>query len=529
VSDRDALGNLLSKSSVGSYSYPASGPGSVRPHAATAAGSNSYSYDANGNMTTRVENGVTYQQAWDAENRLAVVTNTITGAVTRFAYDGDGNRVWQSTPDGTMVYIGEHYEEFLPGVWFTNTLPWAFNLDPAGPGKTTGLTKLRAARMGSDASPSPTLAATTVTGERTLKIEPARREDALGSSAPEPRPLALGYALACDDNNSNCAYLASWSYSDGWSVVSDAAAYGGAYHLGSGDSQQATLTVPGWANAVAVRFGPAKSVASCNNDTIDEWPFAISVDGNVVWSSWSYGSYQEVAFGVSTGGHTVRVTNGGRLCERKDGSISVKIASVNIDAASFQSADTSAPTSSASRSCTLGTDPWCKSNASVTLSASDNWVGVAGTYYRIDGGSWQTYSGAFAVNGEGVHTVEYYSKDRVNNQEAVKSLPVKIDWTPPTTSASVACSQWGDNGWCKATDATVTLSASDSGSSGLPPASTYYRVDGGSWQTYASPFKTRRCIGMRRPLRQAASDNRRERCSTALWALVCKRRTSRTA
>jgi hypothetical protein len=31
---------------------------------------------------------LTYTQAWNAENRLAVVTNTVTGEVTRFFYNG---------------------------------------------------------------------------------------------------------------------------------------------------------------------------------------------------------------------------------------------------------------------------------------------------------------------------------------------------------------------------------------------------------------------------------------------------------
>jgi RHS repeat-associated protein len=51
----NAIGNLLYKSDVGVYSYPAAGAGSVRPHSlATLAGASavSYSYDANGNLIT---------------------------------------------------------------------------------------------------------------------------------------------------------------------------------------------------------------------------------------------------------------------------------------------------------------------------------------------------------------------------------------------------------------------------------------------------------------------------------------------
>ena len=80
-------------------------------------------YDLNGNMTLRVEVsgtetitgnshasssvGITFTQEWNAENRLSVVTNTVSGDVTRFVYDGDGNRVLREQPDGSVTaYLG---------------------------------------------------------------------------------------------------------------------------------------------------------------------------------------------------------------------------------------------------------------------------------------------------------------------------------------------------------------------------------------------------------------------------------------
>ncbi|MEJ5311825.1 MAG: RHS repeat-associated core domain-containing protein [Anaerolineae bacterium] len=68
-------------------------------------------YDPNGNMTLRVEvagaQRITYTQAFDIESRLTAVTNTVTGQVTRFVYDGDGNRVLQLLPGGgRTAYIG---------------------------------------------------------------------------------------------------------------------------------------------------------------------------------------------------------------------------------------------------------------------------------------------------------------------------------------------------------------------------------------------------------------------------------------
>jgi RHS repeat-associated protein len=58
-----------------------------------------------GDMTQRVEFGVTWTQTFNAENRLASIsdgTNTWS-----FVYDGDGNRVKQVNPDGKVtLYLG---------------------------------------------------------------------------------------------------------------------------------------------------------------------------------------------------------------------------------------------------------------------------------------------------------------------------------------------------------------------------------------------------------------------------------------
>ena|GEM_PF-1282246 len=45
-------------------------------------------------------------QEWTVENRLAVVTNTVTGEATRFVYDGDGNRIARQDPTGLTVNVG---------------------------------------------------------------------------------------------------------------------------------------------------------------------------------------------------------------------------------------------------------------------------------------------------------------------------------------------------------------------------------------------------------------------------------------
>ncbi|HYA43468.1 MAG TPA: DUF5675 family protein, partial [Syntrophobacteraceae bacterium] len=90
-------GNITYNSRVGSYSY--SGP---QPHAVTAAGSNAYGYDANGNMTTRNGQAMTYDQ----ENRL------LKAGSYSYVYNYKGMRAIKSsgTPSSTTAYVNNLYE-----------------------------------------------------------------------------------------------------------------------------------------------------------------------------------------------------------------------------------------------------------------------------------------------------------------------------------------------------------------------------------------------------------------------------------
>ncbi|MEW6403834.1 MAG: LamG-like jellyroll fold domain-containing protein, partial [Chloroflexota bacterium] len=82
-----------------------------------------YTYDANGNMTCRVEDGVTYKQDYNTENRISAIHkmdgDCATGTILEswvFAYDGDGVRVNTAHFTGTTAdsltayYFGGAYE-----------------------------------------------------------------------------------------------------------------------------------------------------------------------------------------------------------------------------------------------------------------------------------------------------------------------------------------------------------------------------------------------------------------------------------
>ena len=76
-------------------------------HAVTAMGSDSFSYDANGNQISRNVSGSSYTLGYDAENRLVSVTGAATAT---FVYDGDGNRVKATVSGTTTTYIGSYFE-----------------------------------------------------------------------------------------------------------------------------------------------------------------------------------------------------------------------------------------------------------------------------------------------------------------------------------------------------------------------------------------------------------------------------------
>jgi tetratricopeptide (TPR) repeat protein len=102
------IGNLTSKAGV-SYSYPASGATSVRPHTPSSVGGASYVYDANGNLTGGA--GRTY--TWNAENLPPSVSQT--SGSESYSYDGDGERVKVVNGSVSTVYLEGLWEEPIGG------------------------------------------------------------------------------------------------------------------------------------------------------------------------------------------------------------------------------------------------------------------------------------------------------------------------------------------------------------------------------------------------------------------------------
>jgi RHS repeat-associated protein len=105
------LGNITSKPGNGVYTYPASGPTSTRPHTPSAVNGASYVYDANGNLTAG--GGRTY--TWTIDNLPASISQT--SGSESYSYDADGERIKKVAGTVTTVYLeGGLWEEVVGGV-----------------------------------------------------------------------------------------------------------------------------------------------------------------------------------------------------------------------------------------------------------------------------------------------------------------------------------------------------------------------------------------------------------------------------
>ncbi len=134
-----------------------------------------------------------------------------------------------------------------------------------------------------------------------------------------------------------------------------------------------------------------------------------------------------------------------------------------------------------------GTNGWYDGTSpTFTLSASDTGgSGVATTYYKIDGGTATVYPGSAVTIPDGsAQTISYWSVDKAGNVETTHTTSaLKIDTVAPVTTITLnPASPNGSGGWYKGTSPTFTLSATDTGGSGV--TTTYYEIDGGTQTVY---------------------------------------------
>jgi RHS repeat-associated protein len=109
----DLIGNLTYRSDVGTYTYHAS-----KKHAVTAAGSNTYAYDDNGNVTSRSGASI-YWTSYDLPSLLSAYGGCC-GYSATFSYTPDRRRWRQvstyASGTETTIYVGEQLEKLTTPV-----------------------------------------------------------------------------------------------------------------------------------------------------------------------------------------------------------------------------------------------------------------------------------------------------------------------------------------------------------------------------------------------------------------------------
>jgi RHS repeat-associated protein len=93
----DPVGNRLSDLTTSGWSNNTSNELTARPGV-------SYTFDANGNTTSKTDSTGTTNYSWDFENRLTSVTLPGSGGTVSFKYDPFGRRIYKSSSTATSVY-----------------------------------------------------------------------------------------------------------------------------------------------------------------------------------------------------------------------------------------------------------------------------------------------------------------------------------------------------------------------------------------------------------------------------------------
>lgn len=128
-------------------------------------------------------------------------------------------------------------------------------------------------------------------------------------------------------------------------------------------------------------------------------------------------------------------------------------------------------------------------NSRIYLTQEDSLSGVAKTFYRFNEGDYKAYNGRnlpFSHLEDGEHTLDFYSLDKVGNQEAVQSFSFYFDKSAPIIAADILGDRFIANDQIYFSGRTkLKLTAVDN-KSGVKDV--LYSVDNEEFKSYTEPF-----------------------------------------
>ncbi len=267
-------------------------------------------------------------------------------------------------------------------------------------------------------------------------------------------PYQSAYFEAFNRYEQNAAQI---DYRSTWTTGSGAAWSGGTYRRSSAATAAFSITFSGKIIDVYSPKGPNLGKVRMK---LDAGPWSDPVD---LYASVAASERLPRYTAAGTGIHVLAIES---LNDKNPLSSGTDIGLDAVDVDGTLLTDTTPPTT------TDDTDAgWYSATRKITLTALDNSF-VAQTLYRVGGtGAMQSYSAPFAVPANGMTVpVEYRSIDGRGNAETTRSVTVKVDSTPPTSTTDAQASY--------VDSCTVTLSATDN-LSGV--SKSQYKLDAGAW------------------------------------------------
>ena len=132
----DTLGSILAwaTNNAASSTYSYSNADYANPHAVTqvsnGTSTTTYTYDANGNLSQKITDGVTTTYIWDYANRLTALG--VNNSTTTYGYDAFGARAFQIATTSTTTYPWKFYSvasTTRSGTNYATTTEYVFNGD----------------------------------------------------------------------------------------------------------------------------------------------------------------------------------------------------------------------------------------------------------------------------------------------------------------------------------------------------------------------------------------------------------------